>query len=189
LGRFPAEGMAALYPLAFSYGPEWAVETGANHLDIIHKGNPAGPQSEWWGPGISFVDGALVHDPVDVISDQPASAAKADFISWPDDFLGYVASLPGVEVIEGPEPVTIGGIEGSRIIVKTPPMHPLVWLEGDQTWLGGGASGVDPELKRQMILLEVNGEKILLHFEDSANRFDNNYPLVQEIFDSITFGK
>ena len=56
-------------------------------------------------------------------------------------------------------------------------------------WLGGGASGVDPELKRQMILLEVNGEHILLEFDESPDKFDERYPLVQEIFNSITFGK
>ena len=168
-------------PLAFNHGPEWEVHFGVNTLDIVY-GNE-------WGAGIALVSGALVHDPASAVSDQPASANKADFIPWPEDFFGYIASLPGVKIIQGPDPVTIGGIQGSQIIVHTPAMHPNLWLKDDYTWLGGGASGVDPELKRQMILLEVNGEQVLLGFVDSPEKFDERYLLVQEVFDSITFTK
>jgi len=168
-------------PLAFDYGPEWEAHVGVNTIDIVY-GNE-------WGPGISLVNGALVHDPTTVISTQSASANKADFVPWPDDFFGYIASLPGVKVIQGPDPVTIGGVQGSQIILHTPAMYPILWLKDDYGWHGGGASGVDPELKRQMILLEVNGEQVLLEFVDSPEKFDERYPLVQEIFNSITFTK
>ena len=167
--------------LAFTHSPEWEAHVGVNTIDIVY-GNE-------WGPGIALVDGALVHDPATAVSDQSASANKADFISWPDDFFGYLASLPGVKVIQGSDPVTIGGIKGKQIIIHTPAMHPILWLKDDHTWLGGGASGVDPEFKRQMILLEVNGERVLLEFDASPENFDERYLLVQEIFNSITFGK
>jgi hypothetical protein len=168
-------------PLTFSYGSGWDVFVGANTINIV-RGNE-------WGAGIALVSGALVHDPASAVSDQPASANKADFIPWPEDFFGYMADLPGVKIIQGPDPVIIGGIQGSQIIVHTPEMHPNLWLKNDYTWLGGGASGVDPELKRQMILLEVNGEQVLLEFDDNLEKFDERYPLVQEIFNSITFTK
>jgi hypothetical protein len=175
-------------PLSFPYGPEWIPQIGINTIGIVYQGNPPLPQSEWWGPGISLVDGALVHDPASAVSDQAAPADKSQFISWPNDFFGYVASLPGVKIIQGPEPVTIGGVQGSQIIVHTPRMHPILWLAGDYTWLGGGPTGVDPEMKRQMILLPVNGKHVLLEFDDSTDKFDERYPLVQEVFDSIAFG-
>lgn len=176
-------------PLAFTYGPEWNVQVGINTLGIIHEGNPPENQSKWWSTGITLVNGALVHDPADVVSDQSAKANKADFVTWPADFFAYITSLPGVKIIQGPEPVTIGGLQGSQIIVHTPAMHPILWLKGDYSWLGGGASGVDPEFKRQMILVEVKGERILLEFDDNPEKFDERYPLVQEIFNSITFTK
>jgi len=55
--------------------------------------------------------------------------------------------------------------------------------------MGGGKSVVDPESKRQIVLLEVNGEKVYMAFADSPNKFDEHYPLVQAIFNSITFDK
>jgi len=168
-------------PLAFTYGPEWDVHIGVNTLDIVKDNS--------WGAGIALVNGALVHDPASVVSKQSASADKADFVPWPDDFFAYLASIPDVKVIQGPEPVTIGGIKGSQIILHTPAMHPFLWLAGDYNWLGGGASGVDPEFKRLLILLEVNGERVLLEFDDIPEKFDERYPLVMEIFNSITFGK
>jgi hypothetical protein len=168
-------------PLTFSYGPGWDVYVGANALNIVY-GNE-------WGAGISLLNDALVHDPATAVSDQPASANKADFVNWPDDFFAYLTSLPDAKPMTEPTPITLGGIQGMQIIIKTPQMHPILWLKDDYTWLGGGSTGVDPELKRLMILLEVNGESILLEFDDSSEKFDERYPLVQEIFNSITFTK
>jgi len=107
----------------------------------------------------------------------------------PDEFFAYVTSIPSVKVIQGPDPITINGIQGIQIIVHTPPMRAMLWLKDDYGWHGGGPSGADPELKRQLILLEVNGERVLLEFDDNPEKFDERYPLVQEIFNSITFGK
>lgn len=103
----------------------------------------------------------------------------------PDEFFDYVTSIPGVTVVQGPDPITSNGIQGIQIIVHTPPMRAMLWLKDDYAWHGGA----DPEFKRQMILLEVNGEQVLLEFVDNPEKFDEHYPLVQEIFNSITFGK
>jgi len=168
-------------PLTFSYGSGWDVFVGINTINIVY-GNE-------WGGGIILLNDALVHDPATAVSDQPASANKADFVPLPDDFFTYISSLPSVKIIQGPDPVTIGGIDGSQIIIHTPAMRPILWVKDDYTWLGGGSTGVDPEFKRLMILLEVNGELVLLEFDDSLEKFDEHYPLVQEIFNSITFTK
>ena len=168
-------------PLTLTHGSEWDVHVGINTLDIVY-GNE-------WGAAISLVNDALVHDPATIVSDQPATANKADFTPFPNDFFSYLASLPGVKVIQGPDTVTIGGIQGSQVIVHTPAMHPILWLKDDYTWLGGGPSGVDPELKYQMILLKVNGEQVLLNFSDSPEKFDERYPLVQEIFNTVALTK
>jgi hypothetical protein len=168
-------------PLTFSYGSGWDAFLGANTINIVH-GNE-------WGAGILLLNDALVHDPATAVSDQPASANKADFVPLPEDFFAYISSLPGVKIIQGPDPVTIGGIGSSQIIIHTPAMRPILWVKDDYTWLGGGSTGVDPEFKRLMILLEVSGEQVLLEFDDSPEKFDERYPLVQEIFNSITFTK
>jgi len=169
-------------PMSFTYGPDWAVhEWAKNAIDIVYN--------DLWGTSMLLVNGALVHDPVDMISAEPAAADKTKFVAFPADYFAYITSLPGVEVIQGPEQVTIGGVQGSQVIVHTPGMHPLLWLKDDVTWLGGGKTGIDPDFKRLMILLEVNGERVLLEFDDSPEKFDERYPFVQEIFNSITFGK
>ena len=168
-------------PLTFTHGSDWDVHVGINTLDIVY-GNE-------WGAAISLVNDALVHDPATIVSDQPAAANKADFIPFPNDFFSYIASLPGVKVIQGPDKVTIGGIQGSQVIIHTPAMHPILWLKDDYTWLGGGPTGVDPEVKSQMIFLNVNGEQVLLSFSDSLEKFDEHYPLVQEIFNTIALTK
>jgi hypothetical protein len=168
-------------PLTFSYGSGWDVFIGANTINIVH-GNE-------WGGGILLLNDALVHDPATAVSDQPASANKADFVALPNDFFGYLTSLPGVEIVTEPTPITIGGVQGTQIIIKTPRMHPILWVKDDYTWLGGGSTGVDPEFKRLMILLEVNGEQVLLEFDETPEKFDERYLIMQEIFNSITFGK
>lgn len=166
-------------PLSFTYGPEWEVGSGApGAIDIIYKGNPPQPQSAWWGPTIFLVTGAQVADPKDTTK----------LIPWPDDFFAYVASFSTVKVMQGPDPVTIGGVQGDQIIFHTSsgPCFGL-WLKGDYTWIGSGPNCGDG--KSQMILLDVNGERVLLWSPDSVEKFDEHYPLVQEIFNSITFGK
>ena len=166
-------------PLTFTYGPEWKVASGApGAIDIIYKGNPPQPQSAWWGPTIFLVTGAQVADPKDTTK----------YIPWPDDFFSYVASFSTVKVMQGPDSVTIGGVQGDQIIFHTSsgPCFGL-WLKSDYTWIGSGPNCGDG--KSQMILLDVNGEDVLLWFPDSTEKFDERYPLVQEIFNSITFGK
>ena len=154
-------------PLAFTHGPEWDVHIGVNALDIV--------QDNSWGLSIFLVNGAKVADPKDM----------AKTIPWPDDFFGYFASLPGVKVIQGPDPITVGDVVGSQIIVHVTSFGPFLWLQNDYTWIGNQAS----DEKWQMILLDVNGEQVLLWFPDFPDKFDERYPLVQEIFNSITFGK
>ena len=62
-----------------------------------------------------------------------------------------------------------------------------LWLKDDYNGLDIGSNCGDG--KSQIILLDVNGEQILLWFPDSHEKFDERYPLVQEIFNSITFTK
>ena len=162
-------------PLAFTYGPEWRAQVGINAVDIIHKGNPPEPQSDWWGPVITLVNGARVADPSDTDK----------LIPWPDDFFAYLTAFPNVKVIQGPDPVTIGGVQGTQIIVHATSLSPILWLKDDYSWLGGVIS----DGKIQLILLDANGERVLLMFPDSPEKFDERYPLVQEIFSTITFTK
>jgi hypothetical protein len=128
-------------------------------------------------------------DPVRLISFHPPSLLHNSLsCPFPGAECGLTA-LPGVKVIQGPENVTIGGIQGSQIIMDTPILHPILWLKDDFTWLGGGETGFEQASRRYMILLNVHGEHYLLKFDDDPTTFDAHYPLVQEIFNSIKFGK
>ena len=180
-------------PITFSFDPAWISQDGVNSINIVNPGNPTLPPGQWWGPTIALVDGAMVHDPADIEINvepvQPVAADKTKFIPWPADFFAYLTALPGVEVVQKPENVKIGGIQGKQIIVMTPKMHPIVWLKGDATWLGGEELGVDPDFMRQIILLNVHGSHLLLEFDDDPMLFPTHFAIVQEIFNSIKFGK
>lgn len=156
-------------------------------VGLVHVGAPPSDQSQWWGPDIVLVNGARVHRVAGAVSRQPATPDRSKFVAWPLDFFGYLSSLPGVKVITGPKPVEVGGVRGTQITIKTPPMHPIIWLKGDHAWLGGGASGVDPALTRRIILLDVKGKKLFLGFADTAAKFNKRWPMVQQLFNSIQF--
>jgi hypothetical protein len=156
-------------------------------VGLVHVGTPPSEESQWWGPDIMIVNGARVHRPADVVSRQSAIPDQSKFIAWPSDFFGYLSSLPGVKVVSAPRPATVGGVRGTQITIKTPPMHPIIWLKGDTAWIGGGPSGVDPAAIRRIILLNVRGKKLLLGFGDTPGRFKARWPLIQQLFSSIRF--
>jgi hypothetical protein len=172
------ENSAFRLSMNFTYGSGWVPITGdaPQTLDLIYEGNPTTSQSEWWGPSIVLVNGAQVPDPKEMTKLMP----------WPDDFFAYFASLPGVEVVQGPGEVTFGGVQGTQVIAHVSSFGPFIWLKNDSAWFAKKSS---PDDKWQLILMDVNGEHVLLWFPESAQKFDERYPLVQEIFNSITFGK
>jgi len=156
-------------------------------VGLVHVGTPSSDESQWWGPDIMIVNGARVHRPADAVSRQSAIPDQSKFIAWPSDFFAYLSKLAGVTVVSAPRPVTVGGVRGTQITIKTPPMHPIIWLRGDTAWIGGGPTGVDAALIRRIILLNVRGKKLLLGFADTPGRFNSRWPLVQQLFSSIRF--
>jgi len=175
-------------PMRVTLPSDWRALTDVSRtVTLVHVGTPASDQSQWWGGGASLVDGALVHQPADVVSDKPESPDKSNFMPWPADFFAYVTALPHVKVDQGPESITIGGVAGKQLIIETPPMHPLLWLKDDTNWLGGGQTGVDPVFKQQFILLNVRGRNVLLVFQDAPATFDQHLSLLQKVYDTIEF--
>jgi hypothetical protein len=156
-------------------------------IGLVQVGTPPSDQSQWWGPDIMIVNGARVHRAADAVSQQPATADSSKPVPWPSDFFGYLSSLPGVKVIAAPKSVTVGGIRATQFTVRTPPMHPIIWLKGDSRWIGGGPSGVDPAMTRRITLLTVKGKKLFLGFADTAANFKRRWPMVDELFGSIRF--
>jgi hypothetical protein len=169
--------------------PDWRAlpspEFGpAGAFGFVHTGHPASDDSQWWGPGMFLVGGASVADPAGV--GKPAARGDAK-LPWPKSYVDYVASLPGVTVVEAPRPVTVGGIKGRQIVVKVPPLHPTVFLKGDTMWIGGGATGIDLAGTREVIELTVDGKPLLFDYGDSSEQFAARRPLVDAIFQSIRF--
>ena len=156
-------------------------------LGIVNTGYPEGPDSTWWGPDLLLVEDAQIHDPSDVVSSEFALSDPSRFVPWPADFFAYITGLPGVTVVSGPEPIIVGGVEGKQIAVMTPEMHPLVWLEGDYTWLGGGSSGVDPAMERRFAVVERDGHTLFVQFGNDPATFDARDAEIRAILDSISF--
>jgi hypothetical protein len=160
-----------------TYGP-------VGSFGFVHTGNPPEDDSQWWGAGLMLVDGASVADPADM--DTPADPADTK-LPWPASYIDYLAALPGVEVVDGPNAVTIGGVEGRQIVVNTPPMHPTIFLAGDTMWLGGGKSGIDPAFEREITELTVGGTPVIIEYVDGPERFAGNRPLIDGVLDTVTF--
>jgi hypothetical protein len=177
-------------PLSVALPPHWcAVAGGApGTFGLIHVGTPVTDDRQWWGPDVMLVNGARVHRPSDAVSSKPAASDSTTFVPWPTDFFRYLTALPGVKVLAGPKPTTIGGLHGTQISVATPPMHPLIWMKNDFTWYGGGATGVDATAKRQYILVTVGHNKLLLSFADSPAAFAAHTALLRPVYQGIKFG-
>ena len=155
-------------------------------LGRSYKGSPEGPESTWWGPDILLVEDAQIHDPSDVVSSEPATPDRSRFVAWPADFFAYITAVPGVTVV-WPEPVTVGGVTGKQIVVKTPPMHPLVWMKGDYMWIGGEASGVDNAAERRFIVVKTGGHTVFITLADDPSTFKARDSELRAILDTISF--
>ena len=154
-------------------------------FNFVHTGSPADDESQWWGPAINLVAGAWVADPAGI--DKPAGPGDA-LVPWPASYVDYLASLPGVTVVEGPSPVTIGGVDGRRVVVTTPAMHPTVHLKGDtgvarrrpeRARPGHGARGHRADGRREAAFI--------IEYDDAPQTFDEHRKQVDEILQSITF--
>ena len=144
-----------------------------------------GDESKWWGFGFELVDGASVVDPAQINEAAVSGDAKQP---WPASYVDYLASVPGVVVEEGPDMVKVGGIDGRRVVVTTPPMHPTIYIKGDTAWLGGGRTGIDPAFKREIIEFAVDGRNVLFEYVDLPERFDGHVGQVDAILGTVEFG-
>ena len=69
----------------------------------------------------------------------------------------------------------------------TPAMHPLVWLKGDFTWMGGGPTGVDPAMERRLIVVETGGHTLFVQLGDDPAKFEAHDAELRSILTSISF--
>jgi hypothetical protein len=138
----------------------------------------------WWGPQFNLVDGAMVRDPAKTVDPLDPKSA---FVPWPASFLDYIQAIPGVQVLDGPTPVTVGGIEGRAITVTTPPMAPTIWLKDDSGWLGGGSRGVDPAMGRYYVELNVRGTPLLIEYDDDSAKILGRLRQVQAVLAEVQF--
>jgi hypothetical protein len=176
-------------PMTVTLPPDWqalpAPEYGpAGAFGFVHVGTPANDYAQWWGPGLFLVGGGSVLDAASMNDPSAGVEAKRP---WPSSYLDYLASLPGVSVVSGPEPITIGGVSGRRIVIRTPAMHPTMYLKDDTTWIGGGKTGIDPALQREDIEMEVDGKPLILEYVDDPARFDEHDAVVDAIYKTIQF--
>jgi len=176
-------------PMIVTLPPDWqalpAPEYGpAGAFGFVHVGTPANDYAQWWGPGLFLVGGGSVLDPASMNDPSAGVDAKRP---WPSSYLDYLASLPGVSVVSGPEPITIGGVTGRRIVLRTPAMHPTIYLKDDTTWIGGGKTGIDPALQREDIELVVDGKPLILEYLDNPASFDEHDAVVDAIYQTIQF--
>ena len=180
-------GAAFDLPLTITLPADWValappLDNPDLTIGLVKTGHPASDSTQWWGPALDLVDGASVADPKDIA--KPKDVAK---VPWPKSYIDYLVALPGVEVVTKAGPTKIGGVAARQVTIKTPAMHPTIWLKGDYTWLGGGASGIDPALTRHVIELTVHGKRLVIDYVEWGDNFDKHAPEVDAVIKSIVF--
>jgi len=173
-------------PLQVTLPAGWTLRHGdvTGQVQLLDLGATPGDSSTWWGPDIEIVDGGWVRDPANVSTSAPDRGPAAR-IPFPADFFGYLAGLDGLTVVQEAAPVTIGGVQGSRIVVKTPAFHPLIWLAGDFAWLGVDSDGTTTT---SYTLLVVQGKSLLIVETEGDAVFADREAQVQAILQTIVFG-
>ena len=74
-----------------------------------------------------------------------------------------------------------------ELFAMTPPMHPLVWMKGDNMWIGGGASGVDNAAERRFIIVKTGGHTVFITLAEDPSRFEARDTELRAILDTISF--
>jgi hypothetical protein len=183
---FDTRMMAAKFalPMKLTVPTGWkALSTITGVLGVLNTGCPERADATWWGPELLLVDNARIHDPSDIVSSQPEIADPSHYLAWPSDVIAYLTALPGVTVVSGPEPISVGGVSGTQVVLMTPPMRPLVWMDGDHSPLGPG----EPAVERRVIVIETGGHTLFLDFIEDPASFDARAAEFQPVIDSISF--
>jgi hypothetical protein len=180
-------GAAFDLPLTMTLPVDWIAmapptDNPDRNIDVNRTGHPASDTSQWWGFSLHLVDGAWVADPKDI--HRSASVAK---LPWPKSYIDYLVALPGVEVVTKAGPTKVDGVDARQVTIKTPEMHPTIWLKGDYTWLGGGANETDPALTRHVIELTVHGKRLVIDYALWGDDFDKHAPDLDAVIKSIKF--
>lgn len=171
-------------PLKITLPTGWTLPHGFLNAIVLINDGTTPPKSTPWGPDIVVVDGGWVRDPASVPASAPETFQAAR-IPFPADFFGYLRGLAGLTVVQEASPVTIGGIAGSRIVVKTPAIHPLIWLAGDTTWLPLRSEATTTT---SYMLLAVQGKSMLVIETDPDAVFADRDAQIQAILQTIVFG-
>ena len=112
----------------------------------------------------------------------------ADGSTPPADLATYIAALPGVSVVSGPTPATIGGMSASRLEFETGDASVAIGPIPDETEVG---AGFPPNNPRLVYTVNVRGQWVLISVGFDADNIVRNYDetidAIQPIIDSITW--
>jgi hypothetical protein len=156
-------------PMTVSFGPDWHVSEDYTDLVTIET------SQHDWPVSFNIVTQAQLADPAD-----------GHLIPFPEDFATWIMSDPDFKVGE-PQPVMVAGVKGLQIDA-TP-----VWSStttNKKPFLALRSSGwniiTKPERWR-FIMLNVNGERLLILLIAPADEFDTAAQKAQGILDSVVF--
>ena len=116
--------------------------------------------------------------------------APSELIDPPADFAGWISTLPGIEVLEAPKAVTVGGIDATQLDVMSPV---------DARFGPHGSAGADEPAwfglagnhETRAIALEVDGHTVLITEqmgpENTIRDFEAAMSGLQPLVDSIVW--
>lgn len=150
--------------------------------------------------------GIVLMSPTRVFDPRKEWDENFNIVPFPQDFAAWLDDHPYLDA-RSPEPVTLGGVEGTRIdtVVGSPPSDnpfpscggPCVLVlpfsakheTGPMTPYNQGAAPPSGQLVR-WILLDVDGRRVLFAvYGNSAAVFDEVWPVASRILESVRFLK
>jgi hypothetical protein len=132
----------------------------------------------------------------------------------PDDLMSWLVDHPGLKVLDGPDDVTVGGIQGQEVDVRA--VHPPACTfngapPGNRCWflfplnegdpfapgamdqygppLGIGSAIEDPSTIEtiRLVTLDVDGQPIVISFDDLPSEFDTSVKQFEQTLAGISW--
>jgi len=138
-----------------------------------------------WGEtaGLGFVN---VHEVY-----KPTRTGTPNVVEAPEDMVGWFRQHPYLQTSE-PEPVTVGGVKGKQfdVVVEDLPEDHFSGCGSDCVDLLRSRSGLkfglgEEDKEREIVLVDVKGETVIIRFGSPASEFDEFAPEAQKVVDSV----
>jgi hypothetical protein len=114
----------------------------------------------------------------------------------PGDLVAWFTSHPAVAVVSPPQQTTLGGLKATQFDVRlakdwrcTTPQSCVAFaplMPGEPGW--GWSADAGPRLRCRVLLLQVQGDTVVVTFTSSRSRFRDGLSAAEDVLSTVEFG-